>query len=205
VIPGPGRIDIDRGRRDVEVSGQDHREPGFEEFAGVRGETLEPFEFVVEFRPGLRIAIGQINAADHDTADRCFDVTRLRVSGVAGQGGLRHNRFTVARQDGDAVPGLLAAPDRVVASLAQRRHREVGIGTFELLQAHDVRPGFLQPSQQVGQPAIDVVDIEGGNFHDKSFEPPARAGTTVPLPHWMRTCTRSCSASPKPDMPGRTT
>src|SRR6185503_7036183 len=36
---------------------------------------------------------------------------------------------------------------------------------LELLQAGDIRRGFIQPSEEVRQTLVDVVDVEGGDFH----------------------------------------
>jgi hypothetical protein len=43
--------------------------------------------------------------------------------------------------------------------------RKLGIGTFQFLKADDVGLGGLQPCEQIGQTAVDVVDIEGHDFH----------------------------------------
>jgi len=51
----------------------------------MRGELLEPFQLVVEFRSGLRIAVRQIEACDQDAVDRGLEVARLGVPGIAGQ------------------------------------------------------------------------------------------------------------------------
>jgi hypothetical protein len=78
---------------------------------------------------------------------------------------LRVQDRRLAAQDGDAVPGLLAAPQRVVAGLAQFRLRECLVGGLQFLQADDVGPRALQPGEQVRQAAVDVVDVEGGDLH----------------------------------------
>src|ERR1700736_3981883 len=76
----------------------------------MRFEPLEPVELVVEFRPGLRIAVRQIDAGNDDAFDRGLDIARLAVGGVAGKLRPDQHRFGLPRQDGDAVPGLLSAP-----------------------------------------------------------------------------------------------
>ena len=110
-------------------------------FAACASQPLEPVELVVEFRPGLRIAVRQIEAGDDDAVDGGFDIARLLVVGVAGQLGADQHRIALARQDGDAVPGLLPAPDRAVAGLADRINRKIGVGRFQFLQRNDVGLG----------------------------------------------------------------
>lgn len=60
------------------------------------GEPLEPRQFVIEFRAGLRISVGQINATDKDAVDRRFNITTLRVGRVPGQNRPGYDRFSAA-------------------------------------------------------------------------------------------------------------
>src|SRR5262249_22289627 len=79
--------------------------------------------------------------------------------------------------------GPLAAPDRAVARLLDGRARKFGILGLELLQADDVGLRRRQPVEQVGKPLVDVVDVEGRDFHPVRLrgEGPARAllGTII--------------------------
>ena len=134
-------------------------------FAACSLSLREPVELVVEFRSRLRIAVRQIDAGDDDAVDGGFDIARFVVVGIAGQGGADQHRLGLARQDGDAVPGFLAAPHRAVAGLADRIDRKVGVGGFQFLQRDGIGFCRTQPAQQVRQAAIDVVDVEGGDFH----------------------------------------
>src|SRR5260221_461086 len=93
-------------------------------------EPLEPVELVVEFRPRLRIAVRQIDAGNDDAFDRGLDIARLAVGGVAGKLRPDQHRFGLPRQDGDAVPGLLSAPYRAIASLVDRLDRKIIVGRF---------------------------------------------------------------------------
>jgi hypothetical protein len=43
---------------------------------------------------------------------------------------------------------------------------------LEFLEADDVWLSFGEPSQKVLQPFIDVVDVEGGDFHLFGLKPP---------------------------------
>src|SRR4051794_29352091 len=48
VVPGFRRVNVDLGRRDIEVAGEDHRRAGLQQFSGVSGKALEPLQLVVE-------------------------------------------------------------------------------------------------------------------------------------------------------------
>jgi hypothetical protein len=60
--------------------------------------------------------------------------------------------MAAARQNGDAVPGLLAAPHGAVASLLNGGLREFPISGLELLQRDDVT-GFSVRSQPIRLPS----------------------------------------------------
>ena len=77
-------------------------------------QPLEPAQLVVELGPGARIAVGQVEAADQDAADRGLEVAAVRVVRIAGQAAPRLVDLALG-QDRDAVPALLPVPDRVVA------------------------------------------------------------------------------------------
>jgi putative transposase len=57
------------------------------------------------------------------------------------------------------------APGRAVTDLLKRRLRERGVSGLQLLQTHDVRLARTQPVEKVSKALVDVVDVEGGNFH----------------------------------------
>ena len=82
--------------------------------------ALEPAQLVVELRPGPRIAVGQVEAADQHAVDRRLDIAAVAVVGIARQAAPGLDRLAAARQDRDAVPALLPVPDRAVAGVADR-------------------------------------------------------------------------------------
>ena len=176
LVPGFCRIDIELGRRDVVVAGQHHGDVLLQELAGMRPQPPEPVELVIEFRPGLRIAVRQIDAGDDDAVDGGLDVARLVILAVAGQGRPGQHRLGVPRQDGDAVPGLLPAPHRAVAGFLDRGSREIGVGRFQFLQGNDIGPGGAQPLHEVRQTPVDVVDVEGCDLHGLMALQAGRAG-----------------------------
>ena len=127
-------------------------------------QALEPLQLVVELRPRLRIAVGQVQAADDDPVHRSLDVAAMRVVGIARQAAPAFDRLASVGEDRDPVPGRLPVPDRAVARPFDLGDRECGIRRFEFLQAGDVRLFLLQPRQQRGQARADAVDVEGGEF-----------------------------------------
>ncbi len=157
------------GRRDVVVAGQDHRLPGALERGRVLDQPIEPGQLVVEFRAGLRIAVGQIDRGDEDAADGRFDVAALPVARIARQLHAGQDRLGIARQDGDTVPGALAAMHGEVAGALDRGRGKRLVRGLQFLQAHDIRLGCLQPLQQEGKAPLDVIDVEGGDFHGPLF------------------------------------
>src|SRR5271166_595154 len=79
--------------------------------------------------------------------------------------------FAVSRQDRDAVPGLFSAPNCRIASLLDRSGGKVVFRALQFLQANHIGLRSRQPVQQVRQPAVDVVDIEGRDFHPAFIAP----------------------------------
>ena len=128
-------------------------------------QALEPAQLVVELRAGRRVAVRQVEAADQHPVHRRLDVAAVGVVGIAGEAAAGLVRLGAARQDGDAVPALLALPDRAIAGGPDRRFRELLGRRLQLLQADHVGRRFLQPAQQHRQPAVDAVDVEGGDLH----------------------------------------
>src|SRR5215212_9959782 len=124
VNPALRLVDVEFGRHDVEIAGEHHRHADFQELGGVRGKTLEPSEFVVELRPGRRIAVRQIEAADDDAGNCRLDIAALRVLKLARQPTPGLGWIGAAGEDCDAIPTLLAVPDRAVAGVTKGRSRE---------------------------------------------------------------------------------
>ena len=53
----------------------------------------------------------------------------------------------------------------MITGLPDCVRRELGVGGFEFLKAHDVGLGFSKPAEQVRQATVDVVDVEAGDLH----------------------------------------
>ena len=101
--------------------------------------------------------------------DRRLDIARLPVVRIARQFAPRHDRLAAARQDGNAVPGLLAAPHGAVARLLNRGLGEFAVGGLKLLQRDDVGLFGAQPADQITEPLVHVVDVEGRYLHRPSL------------------------------------
>ena len=165
VVIGLGLIDVLLGRYDVVVAREHDRDAGLVERGGVADQPLEPGELEIEFRPGLRVAVRRIERGDQHAVDGRFDVAALGVVRIARQFRAGDDRHHAARQDRDAIPGPLAAPDRLVAGLAQGVRRKLPVGRLELLEAADVGLGCAQPGNEVRQAAPDIVDVEARDPH----------------------------------------
>ncbi|SPA54885.1 protein of unknown function [Cupriavidus taiwanensis] len=164
LAPGTRVVDVLVGRHHVVVTGQHHRVAAVEEFLRMRDQPFEPGELVVELRPRLRVAVRQVKAADQHACDRRLEVAAVAVVGVAGQAAAHFDRLRAARQDGDAVPGLLAVPDRAIAGVADLARRKALVGGLQFLQAYDVRRFAREPVAQRPHPAADAVDVESGDL-----------------------------------------
>src|SRR3712207_9295360 len=70
-----------------------------------------------------------------------------------------------ARQNRDAVPRALPAPDRVVARVPHGCGRECVIGALELLKADDVGLRFVEPPQQTCEALVDRKSTRLNSSH----------------------------------------
>jgi len=69
------------------------------------------------------------------------EVAGLRIGGVAGQ--LQASDYRrPPRKDRHSVPALLATPHCMIACLADRFRRKLGVRGLQLLKADDVRVRF---------------------------------------------------------------
>jgi hypothetical protein len=179
VAPGHGRVDVGVRRHDVVVAHECHRVAGLPELRGMTDEALEPRHLVVELRPGLRVAVGQVQASEQHTLDGRFDITRLPVRRVAGQGPPHRNRIRPTRKQRHAVPAALAHHHAAVPCRLERRSGELILGRLQLLQRHDVGPRGVQPRQKQRLSLADVVDVPGGDAHPRHTKAGRRAKVTT--------------------------
>src|SRR3989454_11342207 len=128
-------------------------------------QALEPRQLVIELRPGLRIAVRQIRAADDDPLPRRLKITALLVLRTARQLALAHARVRALREDRPPFPRLLPPPQRPISRIADRFDRQPRLGRLQLLQADDIRRFFLQPLQQMLEPRGYAVHVESRELH----------------------------------------
>jgi hypothetical protein len=157
-------VDILPGRDDIVVAGQHDGHAGFHEFLAVSGEALEPGQFVIELRTGLRVSVGEVDGGDQDPVDRRLDIASLTIIGIPWQAGSCQHRVTIPREDGDAVPGALAKPDSALAEVAQGACREGSLLYFEFLEAKYIGARLFKPRGEIVQTFADVVDVKSGDL-----------------------------------------
>ena len=167
VVERASGIDVLRGGNDVVIAREDDRDAGGPKARGMGGEAFEPGQLIAEFGAGLRVAVGEVERGNQDASDGSFDVARLRVGGVAGEGGAGKNRFGIAGEDGDAVPRALALPDRVITEGTQSLGGEIALPGLELLETDDIGTLRGQPVEQVAQALIDVINVESSELQER--------------------------------------
>ena len=114
-------------------------------------ETLEPCELVVEPRPGLRIAVRQVDRRDDDAVDVGFEIARLAVGIVTGKAPADLARRLAFRKDRDTVVRTLSMPDRAVPGFGDGLRRKLRVVGLDLLQADDIGRRFVEPLDEPGE------------------------------------------------------
>src|SRR6185437_773791 len=79
----------------------------------------------------------------------------------------------------DAVEGLLAMRDDVVAERLERLARERLIDAFSLLQADDIGRAILQPAHERFEPLPDRIDVPRSDAHEKATRSDGKAGAAA--------------------------
>ena len=168
VIPGLRRVDVEVCRHNVVISRQHDGRSSRAEFSRMGVQSFQPSELVIEFWTGLRASVWSVDRRDEHVVKCSLEIAALPVGCLAWQVRAGHD-WCPSRDDRHAVPALLAAPYRVIAGLPDCVRRELGVGGFEFLKAHDVRLGLSKPAEQVRQATGDVVDVEASDFHRLSY------------------------------------
>ena len=159
LLPPFGLVDVLVGGDDVVIADQQRRDAAVEQVLGVRLQAFEPGELVVELgaRPG--IAVGGVEVADENPANRGLDVAALLEVGVVGQGAAGLDRLADPAEDRDSVPAALAVPDGGIAERFDGVRRERLIGALQFLDAGYVGRELREPAGQHVEPAVDAVDV----------------------------------------------
>src|SRR5215831_2819844 len=162
---GFGWIDIAVRRHDVVVAREHDRDACAIELLGMPREALHPSKLVREFGAGLWVAVRGIERRDQYPVHGRLDIAALRVNRFARQLRARDNGLAIAGENSDAIPRLLAAPNRAVARFRKRGLRKLRICSLELLKRDDVGLSGAQPVEQVDEALVDIVNVEGRDFH----------------------------------------
>src|SRR5688572_10151152 len=128
-------------------------------------KTFHPRKFVVELWAGLRIAIWQVDRGNNYALDCTFDVSALSVRRVTRQPSAYQLRRPIFRQNGDAIPLLLAQPNGAIPATGNGFLRKILCEYFQFLQTDNVRLRLLQPNNQSVQAPVDVTDVVRRDFH----------------------------------------
>ena len=112
--PALGFVDVERGWDDVAVACQDRRAGEAGQLGSERLERRNPAQLVVELRPGSRIAVGEIEAADQNASDRGLKITALTGIGIVGKATPGFDGLRSAREKGDPVLAFLPVSDGAV-------------------------------------------------------------------------------------------
>ncbi len=139
-----------------------------DQLRGVRREPLHPLQLVVELRARRGIAVRQVQAHDVNAIHGRLDEATVQIFRIAGQHAADFDRRRVARQDRDTVPALLSVPDDLEAGLGDFVFRKPFLRRLQLLQTHDIRRGFLEPAEQVGEAGAHSIDVVGDDSHGMS-------------------------------------
>src|SRR4029079_8382829 len=112
----------------------------------------------------LRVSIRQVDASDQHPVYRSFDIACLGIPRIPRQAGSREHRVAFPRQDRYAVPGAFAKPDSAIAEVTKSTCRKCPLLDFEFLKANDVGLFPCEPSRQIVQTLVDVVDVKSGDL-----------------------------------------
>src|SRR5262249_17684205 len=110
----------------------------------------------------------QVETSYDRAIDLRFDITAVRIIGIAWQTAADQRRFAGALQDRYPVPGLLPVPDGAITGRADRFCRVYLVRRLQLLQARDIRGGVPEPVKQIGEASVDAVDVVGRDPHASS-------------------------------------
>src|SRR4029079_26688 len=108
----------------------------------------------------LRVSIRQVDASDQHPVYRSFDIACLGIPRIPRQAGSREHRVAFPRQDRHAVPGAFAKPDSAIAEVTKGTCRKCPL----LLKANDVGLFPCEPSRQIVQTLVDVVDVKSDDL-----------------------------------------
>jgi len=152
------------GRRDVEIAHHHQlrvpRQLAFQHPA----RSLQPAQLVGELLGAHGLAVDHVEIDDAHTVHGGRDHPLLRIV-EARDPGLHVLQRVPARQDRDAVVGLLPGKDAAVAVACEHVVGEAQVLELGFLQRDHVRRGLAQPLLQVRQAHVERVDVPAGDLH----------------------------------------
>src|SRR5947208_711371 len=153
--------------RDIEVAAERERlvGPGGGLEEGV--EAAIPGELVGVLLGADLLAVRPVDAHDPEAGDARDQEAPLGVVSFAREPA-RDRLGAGAREDRDAVVGLLAGDERRVAERRELRRGEPVVGDLRLLQAHDVGPPPFEPREEARQARPDRVHVPRRELHGRS-------------------------------------
>ena len=158
----------------------------------VRQEPLHPSELVFEFRSRLRVAVRRIERRYQHAIDGCLDIAALGVGRIAGQLGACDDRFTIARENRDAIPRFLPAPDGAITGLFNCPDRKFGICSLQLLKTYDIRPRRSNQSRRLASRLLTLLMLKVAIF----IEVPSRESARFARVSATQDCIRHPEKSP---------
>ena len=83
---------------------------------------------------------------------------------AASQRGWGYDGFTIATENGDAVPRFLPTPNDDIVRLLHYRDRKFGVCRLQFLKAGHVRPGATEPGQEIGEALLTLFVLRVAIF-----------------------------------------
>ena len=167
VEPALGLVDVELGRHDVEVAGQHDRQRrsrAARRHARSAARTSAACSRTSGPAPGCRWAGRGSRSGRRSTAASM--IAAVAVVGIAGQAAPGLDRICAARR-GWRRRSSSSARARSRRSRASRiaASGNFSSGAFSSCRQTTSGCGLCQPAQQHRQPAVDAVDVVGGDLH----------------------------------------
>ena len=175
--------DVALVRRDVEVAADHRGARQVPRLPDPRRERVQPAELHLVLRRADRLPVRHVDVEHAEAAKAPADHAGARVGGtsVESAGQIRDR---LPRDEGDAVPGLLAEDLDAPALLLERRARERLVVDLDFLHAEEVRILPLEPGEDAIEARAQRVHVPGRNPHRRRVTGPA--GLPGPCPGRIR-------------------
>ena len=105
-------------------------------------EALKPSQLVGEFRPRLRISVGEVDGREQDSLNSCLNIAGLVVLRIPWQACASQHGSVVSRKNGYTISGTLPLPDCFVPESSKGIHGKGFLLRLEFLETNHVRLSF---------------------------------------------------------------